>query len=252
MFSKAKKEADNQSGLVEIGDAPEPQQPAPKKDVRTNRLSSGSPRKSSANKAPAVPSLISSDVVIKGSMTADGEVQFDGTIDGNITAKGLVIGEGALVSGEVNADHVKVSGTVEGTIRANRVDLAATAVVKGDIVHTALSIENGARFEGTCAHSESPHSEDSTPPKPMAPKPAARPTGVVSQAQDAPEPRVEPAAEAAPAIQAEPAHEEARLTANSDLAVESRQKSPALKSVPGNAGAPTTAFLNRGNKTDLR
>lgn len=236
MFSKAKNEAkaDNQ-GLVEIGDAPEAPQPKkPVKQERTSRLA-GSNRRNTGN-APSVPSLISSDVVIKGSIEAEGEVQFDGVIEGNIGAKGLVIGEGAVVNGEVIADKVKVSGTVEGTIRANLVELAMSAVVKGDIVHTALSIESGARFEGSCRHSENPQEDEG----------GAQPSGL-SRTQ----PRTVAAVEAqAPVEISADAEEE---TVSVDVETDEAPRPPLLKSLPGSGGQrPASPFLNRGGKPDLR
>lgn len=127
-----------------------------------NTMNRRADAKSSARaKAPrptpsGVPSLISADMIIRGEIRSEGEVQFDGEIDGDIFAKGLVIGEGASVRGEVVAEKVKVAGTVDGRIRATRVELTATSVVKGDVIHTALMIEAGARFEGSCRHSDDP------------------------------------------------------------------------------------------------
>lgn len=98
--------------------------------------------------APGVPSLVSAGVTLKGSFVSDGEVQFDGVIEGDIRAEQLVIGAGASVVGEVRADRVRVSGTVEGVVRAKRVELASTAIIKGDVLHAALTVETGARLDG--------------------------------------------------------------------------------------------------------
>ncbi|MEM9837583.1 MAG: polymer-forming cytoskeletal protein [Pseudomonadota bacterium] len=118
-------------------------------------------RQKSARPAPfGVPSLISADMVIKGEIRSEGEVQFDGEIDGDIHAKGIVIGEGASVRGEVVAEKVKIAGTVSGQIRATRVELTSSARVDGDILHTALMIEAGARFDGSCRHSDNPLGQD--------------------------------------------------------------------------------------------
>lgn len=109
----------------------------------------GTPADRRDDKAPGgIPSLISADVEISGTFVAQGEVQFDGKIEGDLHAGGVVIGEGAIVKGEVIADRVRVQGTVEGVIRAGHVELAATAVVKGDVMHTALSVKDGAKLDG--------------------------------------------------------------------------------------------------------
>jgi cytoskeletal protein CcmA (bactofilin family) len=112
-----------------------------------------------ASKRPArpdMPSLISADVCIKGSLTSAGEVQFDGEIEGDLKAAGLVIGQSAKASGTVTADRLKISGTVKGIIRAGRVSLASTAVVDGELIHNSLEVEDGARLEGKVCRVENP------------------------------------------------------------------------------------------------
>lgn len=99
-------------------------------------------------KAP--PSIISSDLKIVGDLHSDGEIQIDGTVNGDIRTAALVIGETAKVTGEVVADAVRVLGTVNGQIKAKVVKLAASAHVVGDIMHEDLSIETGAFLEGHC------------------------------------------------------------------------------------------------------
>lgn len=110
-------------------------------------------------KPAGVPSIISSDVVMRGNINAAGEVQFDGTLEGDIRAASLMIGEKATVRGEVVCENVTVRGRVEGGIRAKSVSLAATAHILGDILHSSLSVESGAHFEGNCRHSDDPLSE---------------------------------------------------------------------------------------------
>ncbi len=100
----------------------------------------------------AVPSIISKQLVVHGNLTTDGDIQVDGTIEGDIKTSVLTIGEGGTVKGAVVADTVTVSGTVDGQIRAKAVTLSRTARMQGDIWHESLAIEAGARFEGSCKH----------------------------------------------------------------------------------------------------
>ncbi|HRX38202.1 MAG TPA: polymer-forming cytoskeletal protein, partial [Parvularculaceae bacterium] len=90
-------------------------------------------------KPAGVPSIISADVVMRGNINAAGEVQFDGSLEGDIRATSLIIGEKATVKGEVVCENVTVRGRVEGGIRAKQVSLAATAHIQGDILHSSLS-----------------------------------------------------------------------------------------------------------------
>lgn len=158
MFSKAKNRDAENATPSPISDVNEPM-------VRKAATSAKAPRGRSSGRPAGVPSIISSDVVIKGTLESAGEIQFDGEIDGNLIAKGLVVGEGSKVVGEIVAEKVRVSGTVEGSIRGVSVELAGSAEVRGDIVHSSLSIENGARFEGNCRHSDDPLTGGSDKPR---------------------------------------------------------------------------------------
>lgn len=99
---------------------------------------------------PAVPSIISTDMKIVGDLTSEGEIQVDGTVEGDIKSKHLLIGEPAHITGEIVAEVVEVYGTIHGQIKATAVSLAKTAHVVGDILHDNLSIEKGAFLEGHC------------------------------------------------------------------------------------------------------
>lgn len=99
---------------------------------------------------PAAPSIISTDMKIVGDLTSEGEIQVDGTVEGDIQSKHLLIGEPARITGEITAEVVEIYGTVHGQIRATAVSLAKTAHVVGDILHENLSIEKGAFLEGHC------------------------------------------------------------------------------------------------------
>lgn len=99
---------------------------------------------------PAVPSIVSTDMKIVGDLTSEGEIQVDGTVEGDIRSRHLLIGGTAQITGEVIADVVEVYGTIHGQIKATTVSLAKTAHVVGDILHENLSIEKGAFLEGHC------------------------------------------------------------------------------------------------------
>ncbi len=99
---------------------------------------------------PAPPSIISRDLNIVGDMLSEGEIQVDGTVNGDIRTRVLIVGESAKVKGEIVAETVRILGSIDGQIKAKVVILAATAHVVGDIIHEDLSIETGAFLEGHC------------------------------------------------------------------------------------------------------
>ena len=119
-----------------------------------------------ASKPKPAPSLLSSDLTIKGNLTTTGDIQVEGTIEGDIRAHLLTVGEGATVKGEIIADDVVVNGRVVGRLRGLKVRLTATARVEGDIIHKTIAIESGAHFEGTVQRQDDPLS--TKPSKPVA------------------------------------------------------------------------------------
>src|SRR5437016_5580207 len=115
-----------------------------------------------------VPSIISGDLMIKGTLLSHRDVQIDGKVEGDIRSNALVIGEKAIILGDVFAEEAIVRGRVEGSIRARKVQLCATCHVEGNILHEALSVESGAFFEGNCRHTDNPLAEA---PEVQAPNP---------------------------------------------------------------------------------
>lgn len=72
----------------------------------------------------------------------------NGRVFGDISANGVVVGEGALVEGAIVADLVTIHGSVGGPVKAPVVSIGKTAKVVGTITHHTLSIEPGAVVEG--------------------------------------------------------------------------------------------------------
>lgn len=104
----------------------------------------------------STPSIISADLVVNGSLTSAGDIQIDGRVEGDVRGSGLVVGDKALIHGEVYAEDITVRGRIEGGIRARKVLLCSTCHVEGNILHEAFAVETGAFFEGNCRHSDDP------------------------------------------------------------------------------------------------
>lgn len=109
------------------------------------------------------PSVLSSDLTVKGNITTQGDVQIEGTVEGDIRAHQLTVGESATIRGEIVAEEVIVNGRVVGRVRGLKVRLSATARVEGDIVHKTIAIESGAHFEGSVQRQEDPLGNGVTP-----------------------------------------------------------------------------------------
>ncbi len=123
-----------------------------------------------ASSAPAVPpapssaapkvkppaSTLSSDLVIKGDVKSTGDILVEGTVEGDIRAHQLTIGETATVKGEVVGDDVVINGRIIGRLRGLKVRLTSSARVEGDIIHKTIAIESGAHFEGSVQRQDDP------------------------------------------------------------------------------------------------
>ncbi len=109
-----------------------------------------------AAKGKAGVSLLSSDLTVVGNLKTTGDIQVEGTVEGDIRAHLLTVGETATIRGEIVADDIVVNGRVIGRVRGLKVRLTATARVEGDIIHKTIAIESGAHFEGSVQRQEDP------------------------------------------------------------------------------------------------
>lgn len=148
MFSKSRI---NEPGPKEAGteDTPKPAEAAAPKAPAGDF-------KPSAPKVKPPASELSSDLVITGNLKTTGDIQIEGTVEGDIRAHILTIGEGATVRGECLADDVIVNGRVIGRVRGIKVRLTSSARVEGDIIHKTIAIESGAHFEGSVQRQDDP------------------------------------------------------------------------------------------------
>ena len=90
--------------------------------------------------------IIGEGLKIVGSVTAEGLVEVNGHIEGDLHCTSLVILPKASIVGGVEADRIVVNGRVEGPIRGGEVVLKAHAHVVGDIQHQTLAVELGRPF----------------------------------------------------------------------------------------------------------
>jgi cytoskeletal protein CcmA (bactofilin family) len=106
------------------------------------------------NQGSAATTLISRDTEVVGDVGFSGDLEVQGSVRGNITARGegvssVRIVEGGRVEGEVHAPHVVVNGAVSGDIYASEhLELAAKAQVDGNIHYKLIEMVKGAQLNG--------------------------------------------------------------------------------------------------------
>lgn len=147
--------------------------PQPEAQPKAEKPAAPAPTPAAPAPKPKPPaSILSSDLHITGNLKTSGDIQIEGTIDGDVRAHLLTVGESATIKGELIADDIVVNGRVIGRVRGLKVRLAATARVEGDIIHKTIAIESGAHYEGSVQRQDDPLSNAA--PKPAA---AAKPAG---------------------------------------------------------------------------
>jgi len=95
--------------------------------------------------------VIGSDLAIIGqkiTIVSQGRVQIDGTIEGDVAGREVIVGETAQVTGTITANAVEIRGALRGAINAASVALLHSSLVEGDINHQTLTIAEGAQFDG--------------------------------------------------------------------------------------------------------
>lgn len=95
---------------------------------------------------------LSTQGIIKGDCSIEGDLRIDGTIEGNIRCTGkVVIGVEGKVNGNITCTHACLHGTVVGDAYVKEeLILKANSVMQGNIFTTKLEIESQAKFNGTC------------------------------------------------------------------------------------------------------
>jgi cytoskeletal protein CcmA (bactofilin family) len=92
--------------------------------------------------------IIAEGLKIVGSVTAEGLVEVNGRIEGDLFCTSLIVSPQASINGGIQAERVVVNGRVEGPIHGGEVVLKSRAYVIGDIEHDSLTIDAGAYFDG--------------------------------------------------------------------------------------------------------
>ncbi len=105
--------------------------------------------------SPTVPvervtSVLGPGILWKGNLRGTGGIRIEGTFEGDITLRGLVVvGEtGKVVCQTLQANTVIVAGTVTGNITAEKLEIRGTGRVWGDVIISALATEEGGFLRG--------------------------------------------------------------------------------------------------------
>jgi cytoskeletal protein CcmA (bactofilin family) len=128
--------------------------------------------------------VIGQGLKIMGNVTAEGLIEVNGQIEGDLQCPSLLVSPKAKIVGAVTAEHVVVNGRIEGPIHGGDVVLKSHAQVIGDIHHRSLTIGKGASFEGRSVR-EHTNGRDGALSQKQASREGAE--GITPKAQHAPD-----------------------------------------------------------------
>jgi cytoskeletal protein CcmA (bactofilin family) len=96
-------------------------------------------------------SVLGPTIKFKGELSCEEDLVINGKIEGTITrTQRLTIGREGSVHANVEASMVIVEGTIEGDVRADKsVSVAETANMLGNITAPSVTIQQGAKFNGS-------------------------------------------------------------------------------------------------------
>ena len=97
-------------------------------------------------------SRISAGTVVKGEIQSPYDLRVDGTFEGKIQTKGrVVIGESAVIKGDIICENIDLWGKVEGNLFVkDTLALMEGCQVTGSLNIKRLSVELGSTFNGNC------------------------------------------------------------------------------------------------------
>ncbi|MBN23196.1 MAG: hypothetical protein CL678_18060 [Bdellovibrionaceae bacterium] len=98
--------------------------------------------------------IISEGTKLEGNIHFDKTTRVHGVLIGDVTASEnsrFILGETAVVEGNIEGDYIFIDGYVRGDIHAlSKVTVSATGRVLGNINAPSVEVKFGAYFDGKC------------------------------------------------------------------------------------------------------
>ena len=93
--------------------------------------------------------IIAAKSKIKGNINIDGNLNIYGSMIGNISCSGVVvIGEGAMIQGNIKAHNLYICAKVTGDVYALMVEILPKGILKGNANTKNLLIDSNGKFDG--------------------------------------------------------------------------------------------------------
>jgi cytoskeletal protein CcmA (bactofilin family) len=94
-------------------------------------------------------SLVGAESSFKGNICTKGTLRIDGSIEGNIEADWVILGEKSHVSGDITARGVVVGGKVQGNLSVREIcEIRNKGEIFGELIAAKLVVAEGGIFDG--------------------------------------------------------------------------------------------------------
>ncbi|MRR32980.1 polymer-forming cytoskeletal protein [bacterium] len=97
-----------------------------------------------------VTSVLGPGILWSGNLGGKGGIRIEGTFEGEINIRGLVVvGEtGKVTCQNLRANTVVIAGSLKGNVTAEKLEIRSTGRVWGDVITIAFSTDEGAFLRG--------------------------------------------------------------------------------------------------------
>lgn len=94
--------------------------------------------------AEAAPSVLAPGAVLKGSIRAPGPLHLQGTVEGDVQAPHVSLGEEGTMRGRLKCGHFVLDGQMDGEVLCREFSAGETARVSGTVRCNVLNLKLGA------------------------------------------------------------------------------------------------------------
>ena len=104
---------------------------------------------------PSSALIIGEGATINGTIKENNEISIQGTVEGDIECKDLMVGKSGTLKGKIKTENLSVEGNIEGELTVQGLlKLMSSGTVSGKISYGSLQIHEGGKLMGELDHKD--------------------------------------------------------------------------------------------------